>query len=296
MSSIRSFSVGNGDMFYIRHNSDNFSIIDCCLSPVNEKDIVDEIVSASDDKGVVRFVSTHPDEDHIRGLSYLDERLGIRNFYCVKNAATKEDESDDFIRYCDLRDSSKAFYLYRDCTRRWMNEESPERDSSGLNVIWPVRSNPYFQAALKVAEDGGSPNNISVVMRYSRKNGVKAMWMGDLETEFMENVAHAIAWPRTDIVFAPHHGRYSGKIPDSLLDQIKPKIVVLGEAPSRHLHYYGGYHTITQNSAGDIWMDCLKGVVRIFVSNPDYDVDFLDTEDDYETLGGHYLGSLFVNG
>ena len=35
MSVIKSFSVKNGDMFYIKHDSDNFSIIDCNL--VEEK-------------------------------------------------------------------------------------------------------------------------------------------------------------------------------------------------------------------------------------------------------------------
>ena len=30
MSRIKSFSVGKGDMFYIDHNSDNFTTIDCC--------------------------------------------------------------------------------------------------------------------------------------------------------------------------------------------------------------------------------------------------------------------------
>ena len=30
MSIIKSFSAGNGDMFYINHNSDNFTTIDCC--------------------------------------------------------------------------------------------------------------------------------------------------------------------------------------------------------------------------------------------------------------------------
>ena len=29
MSIIKSFSVGEGDMFYIQHNSDNFTVIDC---------------------------------------------------------------------------------------------------------------------------------------------------------------------------------------------------------------------------------------------------------------------------
>jgi hypothetical protein len=40
MSIIKSFSVGDGDMFYIKHGSSNFTIIDCCLSDENKKAIV----------------------------------------------------------------------------------------------------------------------------------------------------------------------------------------------------------------------------------------------------------------
>jgi len=35
MSIVKALSVGHGDMFYIVHNSDNFTIIDCCLSEYN---------------------------------------------------------------------------------------------------------------------------------------------------------------------------------------------------------------------------------------------------------------------
>jgi len=31
MSIVKSFAIGNGDMYYIRHGSDNFSIIDCSV-------------------------------------------------------------------------------------------------------------------------------------------------------------------------------------------------------------------------------------------------------------------------
>lgn len=31
MSIIKSYAIGNGDMYYIRHNSDNFTIIDCSM-------------------------------------------------------------------------------------------------------------------------------------------------------------------------------------------------------------------------------------------------------------------------
>jgi len=47
MSIVKSFSVGNGDMFYINHNTDNFTTIDCCLSDEVKDDILEEIASES---------------------------------------------------------------------------------------------------------------------------------------------------------------------------------------------------------------------------------------------------------
>ena len=66
MSKVKSFSVGNGDMFYIKHGSDNFTIIDCCLSDENKSFIVDEFEAESKNKNIRRFISTHPDKDHIQ--------------------------------------------------------------------------------------------------------------------------------------------------------------------------------------------------------------------------------------
>jgi glyoxylase-like metal-dependent hydrolase (beta-lactamase superfamily II) len=80
-------------MFYIKHNSDNFTIIDCCLPDDIRENLVDDIKRAQQGKGIVRFISTHPDEDHVLGLKHLDGELGLLNFYCVNNNATKEDES-----------------------------------------------------------------------------------------------------------------------------------------------------------------------------------------------------------
>lgn len=295
MSTIKSFAVGNGDMFYINHNSDNFSIVDCYLSDQNKRRIVDEIEAGANAKGIVRYISTHPDEDHLRGLSYLDDRLRLLNFYCTRNKITKPDESDDFRRYCALRDSERAFYLYRNRRRNWMNQSTDERDSAGINIVWPVIDNQHYKDALVTAEAGGSPNNTSVVVKYGLEGGVNVLWMGDLETSFMEKIVDTIEWPKVDIVFAAHHGRISGKIPDKLLDQLNPEFIVIGEAPSRHLHYYGGYDTLTQNSAGDISFECTKGKVHVFVSEPTYSCSsgFLKKESGVSG-GGYYIGTLTV--
>lgn len=291
MTIIKSFSVGNGDMFYIQHVSDNFSIIDCCLSDENREEIVNEILNKAKSKNIIRFISTHPDDDHIRGLKYLDNQLGILNFYCVKNEAIKTNETDDFIRYCELRDDSqKVFYLEKGCRRKWMNMGDDERGSAGINILWPITNNEEFKDALKQAKEGRNTNNISPIIEYSLKDSVRAIWMGDLEENFLVKIKDELVLPNADIVFAPHHGRKIGKIPKELLDKLDPKLIIIGEAPSENLDYYSGYNTITQNTAGDIIFECITGKVHIYVSNKNYKVSFLDQED--ANSFNYYIGTL----
>lgn len=294
MSKIKSFSVGNGDMFYIKHGSDNFTTIDCCLSDDNKKEIVDELKDESSGKNITRFISTHPDEDHIQKLDYLDDNMPINNFYCVKNEATKDDETDGFKRYKKLRDGDKAFYVYRNCKRKWMNESGDGRDCAGINFQWPKTENSDFKDALQNAKDGESPNNISPIFTYALKDSATLIWMGDLENEFMEKIIDEITLPSVNILFAPHHGRKSGKVPKKWLEQMNPDIIVIGEAPSKNLDYaaYDDYNKITQNSAGDIIFDCLTNKVNVYVSSDSYSVDFLDDENLADKYDCNYLGTL----
>lgn len=292
MSIVHCYAVGNGDMFSIRHSTDNCTIIDCSISDDDQGWLLGEIDKQRKGKTITRFISTHPDQDHLMGLSALDNHLEILNFYVVKNSATKQDETDDFKRYKELRDGNKAFYISKGCTRHWLNQSNEERQGSGINIHWPVISNEDFKQALRNAADGKSPNNISPVITYSLKDGVKMAWLGDLETEFMEKIKGEISWPEVDILFAPHHGRDSGRIPASILGQMRPKIVVIGEAPSRDLNYYQDYNTITQNSAGSIYFECIANWVHIYVASSTYSVDFL--EDMGASTYSYYIGSLSV--
>lgn len=44
MSIVKSISVGHGDMFYIKHGSDNFTIIDCNLRADDKIVIINELI------------------------------------------------------------------------------------------------------------------------------------------------------------------------------------------------------------------------------------------------------------
>ena len=296
MSIVKSFSVGCGDMFYIKHGSSNFTVIDCCIDESNSERIISEIKNEQVGKKITRFISTHPDDDHIKGIKKYEEEIEIINFYCVNNQATKEDATEDFNEYCLLRDGDKHFYLEKGCRRKWLNCEEGDNagetiGSSGISVLWPKTSNQYFKDALEKAKNGESPNNISPIIKYSIEDGVSILWFGDLEKEFMENIKDDLNIENADIIFAPHHGRDSGKIPKDILDKINPKIIVIGESPSEYLNYYNGYNTLKQNSAGDITFDCNGKDVDIYVSEENYHEDFLKNK--YKTSGhDHYIGTL----
>lgn len=298
MSVVKSFSVGNGDMFYIKHNSDNFTIIDCNMDDTNRENIVAEIREAKKDKGMRRFISTHPDEDHLTGLKYLDEKIGLWNFYCVENEATKNKSFDDFDYYCKLRDGDIHYYLYKNCERKWMNKsdksDTDDHGSAGINCLWPDVDNDKFKEALDLAKEGKAFNNLSPIITYSLENGVRIMWMGDIEKDFIENIKGEVDWPEIDILFAPHHGRDSGKVPADVLKELNPSLIIIGEAPSKHINYYAGYYTITQNSAGNIVFECEAGLVNIYISSGSYNYDksFLTDKRKKNDLYGNYIGSL----
>ena len=135
MTKIKSFAVGTGDMFYINHISSNFTVIDCNLKSDRKAEIMDEICKESEGKEISRFISTHPDEDHIHGIEYFNERKSIINFYCVENKVVKDDETESFVKYCELRDSSKAYYLYKGCSRKWMNESGTDNKGTYIRCI-----------------------------------------------------------------------------------------------------------------------------------------------------------------
>jgi beta-lactamase superfamily II metal-dependent hydrolase len=284
VSVVKSFATGLGDTFYIRHDSDAFTIIDCRIVEGRE-DVLAEIRELSAGKAVTRFISTHPGHEHIRGLARLDDAIDLRHFYVVENHATQPEDTADFERYRELHDSTKALFLERGC----LSESGAGRGSAGIEVLWPVLENPDFQAALLATEEGGSPNNLSTILSYGQEAGVRMLWFGDLETDFMARIEDEIELPRAEIVFVARHGR--ARLPAKWIEQIDPKVIVLGEASAADLAYYEGRDHIRQEATGDITFECLEGVTHIYVEDGSYEADFLEDRGISDRYG-MYLGSI----
>lgn len=276
MSIVKSFSFPcgelRGDTFYISHNSNNFTVIDCYLKDGDDdscrkEEIINDIVKESSGR-ICRFISTHPDNDHILGIEELDKRWPISNFYAVENNIPANKNDVSLSKYIELK-KNKNFPICKGIKRVWLNKNNNKNGSSGIEFLWPNVTNEKFKGELQKVAKGESPNNICCVLTYTIKNGAKYMWMGDLETDMQQEFYNTCKGdiPQVDILFQPHHGRKSGAVPDDLLKKLAPKLIIIGNAPSEHIEYGDSQMTITQNTAGDIVFANEDNEVHIFTTN-----------------------------
>lgn len=276
MSIVKSYSFPDGDirgdMYYIKHGTNNFTVIDCYLKDgfgpnARKKEIVNEIIEESNGR-TCRFISTHPDNDHIAGIEYLDQKWGIVNFYAVDNHRPI-DKNDESLSHYHWLMANRNYAIKRNIKRAWLNDSNDENMGSGINFLWPDIENIYFKNALNLVAKGNKMNNICPIFTYSIKGGATYMWMGDLETEmqqvFYEAYSNTIT--QVDILFQPHHGRKSGAVPDNLLKVLNPKLIIIGNAPAEHINYGNSRQTITQNTAGDIMFENDGNEVHVYTKN-----------------------------
>lgn len=307
MSVVKSYSFPDGDirgdMFYIKHNSDNFTVIDCYLKEGDDRScrkdkILEEIAEASSNRTIHRFISTHPHNDHILGIEALNAQEEIINFYAVENDIPADMEDDSLTKYLEIK-AAKNTPIVEGLRRCWLNQEDDAkvRGSSGITFLWPKTNVAEFKDALEVVRKGGNPNNISCVFTYSIDDGATYMWMGDMHTDMQEVFLREMKdeLGPIDILFHPHHGRKTSAPPKELLDILNPKIIVISNAPADDLNYDDPDRTITQNRAGDVVFVNEGDYVHVYTAN-EYDEapkclkKLKDKKDSAKY--GHYIGSL----
>lgn len=307
MSVVKSYSFPagdiRGDMFYINHDTDNFTIIDCYLKEGDDascrrEEILDEIKGLREQKTINRFISTHPHNDHFLGIEAIDAQSEIINFYAVANEHPANADDVSLTKYIELRDN-KNYPIVRGLKRNWINGEDAVRKSSGIHFLWPDVNNKEFIEALKKVKEGTNQNDISCVFLYL-VGSARYMWMGDMETN-MQNVffqSEKDNIRKVDVLFHPHHGRKSSAPSKELMDALDPKIIVIGNAPANDLNYDDPDRTITQNRAGDVVFVNVGNAIHIYTQNV-YENSpkcLVKVEGrGYNKLYGFYLGTLYLD-
>jgi len=229
-------------------------------------------------KSIFRFIITHPDMDHLDGIRDLYTDFNITNTWDTNNKKTIQPNAgfggynhEDWRFYEKLRagqvaDTKRLIYHAKD-DNEYYNQDD-------ITILCPTAD------LVKRANETGNFNDSSYVILFTppRSNGRrwKFLFAGDSEDHSWEYILnnHSEEVKNVDVLFAPHHGRDSGRSYE-FLKTVKPKVTIFGNASSKHLAY-NCYEPlrITNNQAGYIIFDINDDNFIIYVKNYEFARDF----------------------
>jgi competence protein ComEC len=164
-------------------------------------------------KSIFRYIQSHPDLDHMRGLKRLSqEKIAIWNFWDTNhNIVSKEcqDEADvaEWAEYRRLRSSAsnpQVHHKYRDAVGSYWNQDDSGGNGDGIYVLAPT---PELQIE---ASKKGDPNAHSYVLLV-RFAGIKVILGGDATEAVWQSIYERYGKElKCDVLKASHHGRDSG--------------------------------------------------------------------------------------
>jgi beta-lactamase superfamily II metal-dependent hydrolase len=185
-----------------------------------------------------RFISTHPDMDHLDGFQALMNTCPANNFWHTGAKKTKPDfEGSPFIEadwdtYVDVRDGKRAGTISLEKTDGaefpFANKGDPNDQGDCLDIASP---SPGLVAEADTCEEY---NDSSYIIVY-RMQGGKIVICGDAEDGAFNHAIEKYPALMKDVAFllAPHHGRDSGR-DYAFLDYMNPRFSLLGCAPHQH--------------------------------------------------------------
>lgn len=234
MLTVHFLNVGKGNCTIIDFPSTRLSMIDIDNSRIEDDeevltDPVQYFKNNFPQKGLFRFILTHPDMDHLSGLNELSKTTAISNFWDTDHNKTFSDkdwekspyDKKDWDKYQAFRKSTsdpKSLLLYQDATAEccWIQD--------GLTLLSPTAE------LVKLANETEEYNHLSYVLMLNYK-GTKICFGGDASVEAWEsiNTRYDAAVLKSSIFIAPHHGS-SNNIHDKAFKKIAPAHVIVSVA------------------------------------------------------------------
>ncbi|MBU9309452.1 hypothetical protein KGP65_01410 [Burkholderia multivorans] len=230
-----------------------------------------------------RFIVTHPDMDHMDGISKLLEEVGFYNFWDT-GARRKAPDFDGFYRYS--KDDWDAYQklikgnvdgvttLKKIAGDRFAYASQNDADGKGHDALYILAPNKEL---LCDPNENDDINEASYVLDYYSNAG-HMIFPGDAHDASWDYVMKNNANLKENCAFllAPHHGRHSNRSYD-FLDFLQPKLTVLGCSPSKYIEYghwsRRGLEILTSNQAGNIVLEIEKSHYDVYIENDDFSRD-----------------------
>ncbi len=243
-----------------------------CSNPTNPIEYLKNTMGV---KSLFRFISTHPDMDHLDGFNRLANKISIRNFWDsgahkskpdFEGSPYKEEDWDRYVKFCEGReDGVKRISPLAGSRFEYANKDDEGKSGDGLYILAPN------QELVDDANETGDFNDCSYVILY-KSSGGNIIIAGDAHDKTWEYILenHEDEIKDCKFLLAPHHGRKSDR-DYSFLDTMKPKLTLFGCAPSEHLAYsawnYRNLVYVTQNQCGNMVLQTKDGRLDVYIEN-----------------------------
>lgn len=224
-------------------------------------------------KAIFRYIQTHPDLDHMRGLVALRvEGITIINFWDTNHSKSQDDflfdDEEEWNEYLEHRKGNRTqtvLYLERENIGQYYNQHpSPLLEGDGLHILTPT------QELTDEANRTEKWNNHSYVLWFVYKE-ISVVFGGDAEKEVWDSIVTKYGTGLSCYVLkASHHGRESG-YHQKAVELMKPvyTIVSVGKKPETDAsnkykndskfvwstRWKGDIH-LTIDDVGKYYMDC----------------------------------------
>lgn len=165
------------------------------------------------DRRLWRFILTHPDLDHMRGLKALHENIGFHNFWDTANTKpvpnfNSDADRDDWAFYQQLRNGALGLtarnYTRGDSHFAYGKDKSCYAGGDNIEILSP------FPDLIRSCNESGRFNNVSLVLRVRHATN-SILLPGDIEATAWEHLRNTYgALLKSDFLKASHHGRDTG--------------------------------------------------------------------------------------
>lgn len=209
-----------------------------------------------------RFVLTHPDMDHMRGIKRLHTEIGFDNFWDTRHSKSitsfkNDSDKEDWTYYQALRSSYSGtrYFTRGNAAYAFACEENGMPGGDRIEILSPT---PDLVTACNVAKRS---NDISLVLRVAHA-GKTVLLPGDAELEAWETmVGYYGDRLKSDFLKASHHGRDSG-FDLQALKLIAPTMtfVSVGRKPSTDAHAKYDRQTAGQVASTRFYGDICLGI------------------------------------
>ncbi|MCY4732472.1 hydrolase [Natronomonas gomsonensis] len=229
-----------------------------------------------------RFISTHPDMDHLSGLARLDDEIGFDVLWDTNHKKEQDlDEEwpeeyskEDWMRYTDIREGDTNHSSISPTPGSQKNYW----DQDNIQILHP---SPSFVSELNDQYEGEETqkyNDISYVLKITHNNQA-ILLPGDAEQDAWEEIIDEHGkgvLEDVTILKASHHGRENG-FHQEAVEAMDPDHIILsvGKKPSTDAHEK--YREVCSSDTeiwstrqyGTINITCMRGSVSVSPTVPD---------------------------